>query len=947
MTNWPDTPSAFSALPLEENSPEEHRDTEKPASTQPIESGPGKAISSLPPDPDDPALPYIEDKSRSNRLSLTARAMVIAIAVGTLPMIGIGTTAYYAASRTMNQQMVQVKQKQAVDAANQVNQFLQDRAGNLQLLANTPLLTNPRLLTKTSTQTKQGLLNRFLDGSRGYDSLTVVTADGQASVLVQAGQGPIADGLAQNAAYQEVLKTGRPIVSLEPTPDNQTVHLFLSAPVKHETNGQMIAVLRGRLPLMTLETEIQAVSGQGNHYYLVDAEGRIRIASQANALNQPAEAYLSNYAQLKAGQTAVVRPGLRLTDQSQQWVAYAPLPELPTLNRSPWALMMTTDQAIAIAPQHHLRLVLLGGILLSSLVMGALAALIANRITRPVLAAAKVVEQLGRGELGSRLEIVGTDEVAQLGANINRMAAQIQTLVTEQQAESERGQLLSYLTLRIREESRPEAILATAVHEIQQLLHLDRVAIYEVKSGELRVVAAAAATAYPDLLHQTWTDPALLQHYLNATQSVIPQTIEPFEAITLPFLTEQNVQAELAVPIRVENQVFGLLVVHHCAHPHVWAPAEIPVYSQLATQIGLALDQATLLAQLDQARQQAETISREQREQKESLQLQLVELLTEVEEASRGDLTVRADVTSGEIGTVADFFNAIIESLRQIVTQVQRAATQVNVAIGNNEGAIRQLADEALAQAAEITHTLDSVEQMTRSIQAVADNARRAAEVARSASRTAEAGGTAMDQTVQSILNLRETVAETAKKVKRLGESSQQISRVVSLINQIALQTNLLAINASIEAARAGEEGRGFAVVAEEVGQLAAQSAAATREIEEIVQAIQQETGEVVRAMELGTAQVVEGTQRVEAAKQSLEEIRGVSREIDQLVQSISSATVSQAQTSEAVTLLMKEIAKVSERTSASSRQVSVALQSTVAVARQLQESVGVFKVEV
>jgi methyl-accepting chemotaxis protein len=188
-------------------------------------------------------------------------------------------------------------------------------------------------------------------------------------------------------------------------------------------------------------------------------------------------------------------------------------------------------------------------------------------------------------------------------------------------------------------------------------------------------------------------------------------------------------------------------------------------------------------------------------------------------------------------------------------------------------------------------------------------------------------------------------VAETAKKVKRLGESSQQISKVVSLINQIALQTNLLAINAGIEAARAGEEGQGFAVVAEEVGELAARSAAATKEIEQIVENIQQETASVVEAMELGTTQVVEGTHLVEDAKQSLSQILEVSRQIDALVQSISSATVSQVETSQTITELMKDIAKVSERTSDSTRRVAGSLQQTVEIAQELQASVGTFKV--
>jgi methyl-accepting chemotaxis protein len=217
--------------------------------------------------------------------------------------------------------------------------------------------------------------------------------------------------------------------------------------------------------------------------------------------------------------------------------------------------------------------------------------------------------------------------------------------------------------------------------------------------------------------------------------------------------------------------------------------------------------------------------------------------------------------------------------------------------------------------------------------------------VARKASSTAETGGIAMDRTVENIFTLRETVAETAKKVKRLGESSQKISKVASLIEQIALQTNLLAINAGIEAARAGENGQGFAVVAEEVGELAARSAAATREIEQIVDNIQQETAQVVEAMEVGTSQVVEGTQLVGDAKQSLSQILQVSREIDDLLQSISTATVSQAQTSQVVTELMKNIARVSERTSNSTRQVSGSLQATVGIAQELQESVETFKI--
>jgi twitching motility protein PilJ len=362
-------------------------------------------------------------------------------------------------------------------------------------------------------------------------------------------------------------------------------------------------------------------------------------------------------------------------------------------------------------------------------------------------------------------------------------------------------------------------------------------------------------------------------------------------------------------------------------------------FNQMADSI--TVSEAALSAE---AKRQEE-LSASERLQKEQMQHQLMNLMMSIDGAADGDLTVRADVTTGEIGTVADFFNSIVESLRDIVTQVKTSATQVNAALGDNEQSIRLLADTALQQTAETTRTLDSVELMTHSIQAVAASARQAAAVTATAAATAEQGGRAMDSTVHNILSLRSTIGETAKKVKRLGESSQQISKVVSLINQIALQTNLLAINAGIEAARAGEQGQGFAVVAEEVGELAARSAAATREIEHIVENIQRETSEVVEAMEQGTAQVVEGTQLVENAKLSLGEMLEVSQQIDHLVRSISEATVSQVATSESITHLMQDIAQVSAQTSTSSLQVSDALRRTVAISQELQTSVETFKV--
>lgn len=343
---------------------------------------------------------------------------------------------------------------------------------------------------------------------------------------------------------------------------------------------------------------------------------------------------------------------------------------------------------------------------------------------------------------------------------------------------------------------------------------------------------------------------------------------------------------------------------------------------------------------------EAQRKAQEQEQAKEDLQRQVIRLLDDVEGAARGDLTVQAEVTADVLGAVADSFNLTIQNLREIVEQVSLAARQVSRGSTENEIFARGLSADALRQAEELAVTLNSVQVMTDSIQRVAESAREAEEVARSASSTALKGGESVERTVAGILGIRETVAETTRKVKRLAESSQEISKIVAVISQIASRTNLLALNASIEAARAGEAGRGFAIVADEVRQLADRAAKASKEIEQIVRQIQTETSGVMTAMEEGTQQVIEGTHLAEQAKRSLEDIIQVSNRIDVLVRSITTDTVEQTETSRAVAQVMQSVELTAQETSQEAQRVSGSLQSLVGVARDLLTLVDRFKVE-
>ena len=571
-------------------------------------------------------------------------------------------------------------------------------------------------------------------------------------------------------------------------------------------------------------------------------------------------------------------------------------------------------------------------------------------VIRPLKALEQTTQTFAEGDRTQRAEIFYDDEVGQLSTAFNHMADNIVSSEQILADNAQRAEVVNEITQRIRQSLKREDILDTTVQEIRQTLNCDRVIIYNFDAEWTgTIVTESVAPGFRKILGEFVNDPfraELVEQYKNGRVRAIADVLtENLTHCHQDILEGFQIRASIVAPLMAGPNLLGLLSVHECNGPRIWKPSEVEIVRQLAAQVGYALDQADILAEREKAQQAAETLSEERYQQNQAVQQHLLTLLSSVEGAAMGDLTVRADVSAGEIGIVADFFNAIIESLRSIVTQVKTSALQVNTSLGDNEQSIRQLADVALKQSEKTTQTLNSLEEMTHSIRSVADSAHQTATITRNATETAAASGVAMDLTVRNILNLRETIGETTKKVKRLGESSQQISKAVSLINQIATQTNLLAINAGIEAARAGEEGQGFAVIAEEVGDLATRSAEATREIEQLVDSIQRETAAVVGAMEEGTTQVVAGTRSVEEAKHSLNHILHVSQQIDQLVQSISDATVSQVQTSQSISDLMEEVALASGRTSQSSNQVSDALRQTVEIAKDLQTSVETFKV--
>jgi len=322
----------------------------------------------------------------------------------------------------------------------------------------------------------------------------------------------------------------------------------------------------------------------------------------------------------------------------------------------------------------------------------------------------------------------------------------------------------------------------------------------------------------------------------------------------------------------------------------------------------------------------------------------ILRLLNEMGDLAEGDLTVQATVTEDITGAIADSVNFAIEELRTLVQGINRATTQVTQTATSARASSEQLLAAAELQATQIGETTEAVTQMSSSIVQVSQNAAESARVANQSLDTAKRGGDSVRGAISGMNAIRDQIQETSKRIKRLGESSQEIGEIVDLISDITEQTNILALNAAIQAAAAGDAGRGFSVVAEEVQRLAERSAKATRRIGAIVKTIQSDTQDAVNAMEASTQGVVEGTVRSDAAGSSLAEIESVSDQLAGLIQSISEATQAQAETAERISANMRRILEASGQASAAARGSAGSIGELAVLSNELKVSVSGFK---
>ena len=322
----------------------------------------------------------------------------------------------------------------------------------------------------------------------------------------------------------------------------------------------------------------------------------------------------------------------------------------------------------------------------------------------------------------------------------------------------------------------------------------------------------------------------------------------------------------------------------------------------------------------------------------------ILRLLDEMTALAEGDLTTHATVTEDITGAIADSVNFSIDALRSLVEAINNTVLRVSQSSEHSQSIADRLANASGQQAAEITNTTDAISSMTATMEQMSQNAMNSADVALKSVEIAHKGAETVRRNIDGMGLIRETIQETSKRIKRLGESSQQIGEIVALITDIADRTNILALNAAIQASSAGEAGRGFAVVADEVQRLAERASNATKQISALVETIQTDTNEAVSSMEQSTSGVVSGAQLAEDAGNALTEIESVSKQLADLIQSISRDASEQANVTANISQSMNVIQGITLETSEGTTETAKSIGNLAELANELRTSVAGFK---
>jgi methyl-accepting chemotaxis protein PixJ len=790
------------------------------------------------------------------RLNLRLKATMLAAAMSLLPVLGVGTTAYVVTSRLNQREIEKREQRLATELQSHLNNFMVERYGDIQIMANIEVFTNPRLRRTMTTQEKANALEKFLEAYPVYDSIAVFNIEGD--TIAQTKGKPL--GNFSNRSYiQAALRTQKPVIT-QPiiSAFNGGFSIFSAAPIKDKDTGEIIGTIRARMPLENLSKWVPGIQAKdGSAYYLINASGEVfygpegQYISKVNTIGDRVTPSETTYKQnlieelfpglrtIKQTQKAGSTLGVHPVTKTKQLVTYIP-PASPRkgLEELKWSVVLATDASVAFAAHNQLLLVLVIGAGLTVVIVAAISIYLVNRAVRPILMSAWAVEKIGQGELDTRIPVEGDDELAILGVNINRMAAQIQEQqMTLQQNALQLQQQNDVLSELARNDAviqgNAKAAAKTFTEAIAQTLNLERVGIWLYNSDSSNLICLD----HYDLSLQEHFNGAILnvddspEYFLGLkTESFIAvndvQNNPATHALVARQLVSADTQLLVSVPIQIGDRIVGFIQCEEDKISRVWQADEQRFVASVANFLSIVLES-------------------------EFLQQEVSNLLDVVSQVEEGDLTAQAQVSNRITGLVADTLNRFIERLTDVLNQVLTVAHQVSQGAYQQTELAETVATNAELQAQEVGQVLNLTEQVEEAAQASTKHAKASNESLQAVFAKLMQGQDTLNELTRGITVLQEGTDRIVQRMKTLREFVGLADQFVQNQNQIAFITQTLSLNASLVAARASEQRdpRQFVVVAREFDSIAEQVSKLAQQTSEGLTVLEQQSTQIHNAV--------------------------------------------------------------------------------------------------
>jgi methyl-accepting chemotaxis protein PixJ len=844
---------------------------------------------------------------RSIWSSLRVKATLLAMAIGVIPVVTIGVTAYYFADRSIREKISIEQEAKTEELADKLNLFMFERFGDIQVLSNLPLLVDSRVRAVLPPEEKKATLDRYAEIYGVYDSIVVVNLNGD--VLIQSGKEKASENIALRDYFKQA-KAGRVFIS-EPEASKVTgkPSVFFAAPLRDKATSEIIGIVRTRMPAEQLERLAKNYISGKQEYLFASASGKVFAAREPEDNNKEATELFPPIrplvAQEQSGTIFTSRKGETLL------VGFAPVVKFENMPPLGWSVLTIADSDIIFKAQRDLRLILASGTMIAAALVGAIAALVANRGTRPILQASSAVEKLGQGDLDTRIPVTGSDELAVLGSNINQMAGQIQTLLETQKQNAVK------LTLQndtLRELARNDGLLigdvsvaAKAFTEATaKTLDIARVSVwfynqdrnvlssfdlFDRQSQEHSKGVDLKATDFPGYFQALEREPSIVADDAHTH----PATKEFSEVYLKPL----GITSMLDVPIQSAGRTIGVICCEHVGTVRQWKAEEQSFVTSISNLISLA-------------------------KESELLQGEVGDLLDVVSAVEDGDLTTRALVSDRTTGLVADTFNRLLEQLGEVLGQVQTTSQQVSSGATNMEELAQTVAINADRQAQEVAQVLGLTEKVEQSSQNAGEQVELTNRALQEARSEVEQGQTSITELNDGIEVLRQGTDRIVQGMKTLGEFVGLAEQFVQDQGQIASLTQVLALNATLVAARASEQKdpRKFAVVAREFEAIAGQVGNLAQQTNTGLESLQQRTSQIntvvssIDTVVQGLGGLVNGfTKGVEESSQVFRNIETTTGQVVQAGDAVTQSNQEVIKAAKATAKAMRDIADIANTT--------------------------------